>query len=63
MRRALIFTGALLLAAPAFAQDHGHHSGHSAPMPQATEATTADAGDWAADALHDPKAMADARAA
>ena len=33
------------------------------PMPQAQGATPADAGDWAADALHDPKAMADARAA
>lgn len=63
MRRALTVAAALLLTAPAVAQDHSHHSGHSAPTPQATEATTADAGDWAADALHDPKAMADARAA
>jgi copper resistance protein B len=63
MRRALDVAAALLLATPAMAQDHSHHTGHSMPMPQATEAATADAGDWAADALHDPKAMADARAA
>ena len=63
MRRALIFTTALLLAAPAVAQDHSHHTGHTKPMPEAQEATPADAGDWAADALHDPKVMAQARAA
>ena len=60
MRRGLIFTAALLLAAPAVAQDHSHHMGPAMPS---QEATPADAGDWAADALHDPKAMAQARAA
>ncbi len=63
MRDALTFTAALLLAAPAVAQDHSHHMGPAMPMPQAAEAAPADAGDWAADVLHDPKAMAQARAA
>ncbi len=63
MRRALIFASALLMGAPVLAQDHSHHSSHSMPMPQAQEVTPADAGDWAADALHDPKVMAQARAA
>ena len=63
MRRALIFASALLMGAPVLAQDHSHHTGHTEPMPEAQEATPADAGDWAADALHDPKAMANARAA
>ena len=63
MRRVLTLAAALLLAAPAVAQDHRHHIGPAMPMPQATEATPADAGDWAADALHVPKAMAQARAA
>ncbi len=63
MRRVLTLAAALLLAAPAVAQDHSHHMGPAMPMPQATEATPADAGDWAADALHVPKAMAQARAA
>ncbi len=63
MRRVLTLAAALLLAAPAVAQDHSHHMGPAMSMPQATEATPADAGDWAADALHVPKAMAQARAA
>ena len=63
MRRALAVAAALLLGAPVLAQDHSHHTGHTKPMPEAQEVTPADAGDWAADALHDPKAMAKARAA
>ena len=64
--RALILAAALLASAPAVAQDHSH-MGHAMPeAPTAPDTQTAPppvADDWAADALHDPKAMADARAA
>lgn len=64
---------ALIAAAPAMAQermdhaamDHGsmdHGAMHSAAAP-APPAPPADPGDWAADALHDPAAMAAARKA
>lgn len=64
--RAFLLVAALMASAPALAQDHSHHAGHetsTAPAPTAQTAPPPVAGDWAADALHDPKAMADARAA
>lgn len=66
MKRALILAAALLASAPAVAQDHSH-MGHAMPeAPAGPDTQTASppvATDWAADALHDPKAMAEARAA
>lgn len=62
--RAPLLAAALMASAPAFAQDHSHHMGHEMPaVPEQTSAAPPTAQDWAADALHDPKAMADARAA
>lgn len=62
--RALLFTAALMASAPAVAQDHSHHMGHEMPAaPEQMSAPPPTAQDWAADALHDPKVMADARAA
>lgn len=66
MRRGLILAAALLASVPALAQDHSH-MGHAMPeAPAAPDTQTAPppvATDWAADVLHDPKAMAEARAA
>ena len=62
--RALLLAAAMMASAPAVAQDHSHHGGHEMPaVPAETSAAPPTAQDWAADALHDPKAMADARAA
>lgn len=62
--RAMFLFAALMASAPALAQDHSHHARHEAPAaPEQNSGPPPTARDWAADALHDPKAMADARAA